>query len=230
MLCFLTTGDGPEALKEAVSYFGGKVRVLKVPHHGNSCSKSNAQAVKSAGCTLAYETNVEAKGAGTTGFTAYGSRRLVQQGVKVLMQDADITMTASSGKLAVKQAGKGWTFDVPYDGKPAVLYRVRRSWDDTASQIGAYSVLENAKAAADKKGAEYAVFDPDGKEIYRPRVVPYLIRLKESRMIRSGPGDQYLKTGRETGAGVFTIIEEKDGYGKLKSGLGWVSLPYAEKL
>ena len=119
---------------------------------------------------------------------------------------------------------------MPYDGKPAVLYRVRRSWDDAASQIGAYSVLDNAKAAANKKGAEYAVFDPDGKEIYRPRAVPYLIRLKESRVIRSGPGDQYPKTGRETGAGVFTITEEKNGYGRLKSGLGWVDLPYAEKL
>lgn len=42
-------------------------------------------------------------------------------------------------------------------------YRVRKSWADAASQIGAYKVLENAKAAC-KPG--YAVFDANGREIY----------------------------------------------------------------
>ena len=30
--------------------------------------------------------------------------------------------------------------------------------------------------------------------------------------------------------GVYTIIEEKDGWGRLKSGAGWISLNYTEKL
>ena len=116
-LRFLTTGDGPNELKEAIAYFGDKVYILKVPHHGNSCSMSNAQAARKAGCVIAYETNIETKGPGTTGFTAYGARRLVEQGVKVLMQDTDLIMTATAGKLTVRQGGKTWTFDVPYDGK-----------------------------------------------------------------------------------------------------------------
>lgn len=43
-------------------------------------------------------------------------------------------------------------------------------------------------------------------------------------------------TGAYTGKGVFTIIEEKagtgstKGWGKLKSGAGWVSLDYCVKL
>ena len=43
------------------------------------------------------------------------------------------------------------------------IYRVRKSWNDSASQIGAYSSLENAKAAC-KSG--YYVFDSKGNVVY----------------------------------------------------------------
>ena len=43
------------------------------------------------------------------------------------------------------------------------LYRVRLSWDDPKSQIGAYADLENAKAAC-KDG--YTVYDSNGKAVY----------------------------------------------------------------
>ena len=46
------------------------------------------------------------------------------------------------------------------------LYRVRKSKDDAKSQIGAYSVLENAKEACDKAGNGYHVFDKDYKIVY----------------------------------------------------------------
>lgn len=45
------------------------------------------------------------------------------------------------------------------------LYRVRKSWGDAASQLGAFSVLDNAKALADKNPG-YAVFDENGKQVY----------------------------------------------------------------
>ena len=43
------------------------------------------------------------------------------------------------------------------------LYRVRKSWSDAKSQIGAFSSLENAKKACK---AGYAVFDSSGKQVY----------------------------------------------------------------
>jgi hypothetical protein len=49
---------------------------------------------------------------------------------------------------------------------PKVLYRVRKSWKDAASQKGAYSVLENAKKCCDQAGSGYYVFDGDGKVVY----------------------------------------------------------------
>ena len=44
-------------------------------------------------------------------------------------------------------------------------YRVRKTWKDTKSQVGAYRVLKNAKVAADKNPGTY-VFTNDGVAIY----------------------------------------------------------------
>jgi hypothetical protein len=51
------------------------------------------------------------------------------------------------------------------------VYRVRKSWDDSKSQIGAYKKLENAIASADKRKSEgYKVFDWNGECVYTPAV------------------------------------------------------------
>ena len=47
----------------------------------------------------------------------------------------------------------------------AGYYRVRKNWKDSKSQIGAYRVLANAKAAADKNPGTF-VFSNDGIAIY----------------------------------------------------------------
>lgn len=54
--------------------------------------------------------------------------------------------------------------------------------------------------------------------------------------IRKGPGTNYSKTGKHTGKGTFTIAETKSGagsakgWGKLKSGAGWISLDFAKRV
>ena len=52
------------------------------------------------------------------------------------------------------------------------LYRVRTSWGNASSQIGAYKSLENAKAAC---SAGYTVYDKDGKAVYTNKVVSYAV-------------------------------------------------------
>ena len=46
------------------------------------------------------------------------------------------------------------------------VYRVRKSWDNPQSQIGAYTNMNNAKAAVDKIGQGYHVYDANGNEVY----------------------------------------------------------------
>ena len=70
-------------------------------------------------------------------------------------------MYARMGDLASKvTAALGGT---PSEQKQ--LYRVRKTWSDSKSQKGAYRVLANAKACADKNPG-YSVFDSDGKAVY----------------------------------------------------------------
>ena len=45
------------------------------------------------------------------------------------------------------------------------LYRVRKSWADSKSQIGAFKDLNNAKKCADSNKG-YSVFDNNGKKVY----------------------------------------------------------------
>lgn len=47
---------------------------------------------------------------------------------------------------------------------PNDYYRVRKSWDDVSSQVGAYHYLGNAKFTASRTGLN--VYSPDGKKVY----------------------------------------------------------------
>ena len=209
-----------------------------------------------------------------------------------------------------------------------VIYRVRKDWSKPNTQIGAYSVLENAIKACSEAGPEYKVFDEKGKVVYpevrveeeknpetggvviipvpqpkpepEPEKDPYelkildVIKLKEHavwtnkkkvpnwvknstlyvRKIKANGeiGISVFKTGlitgyiekdqidfpevkvnyvvkileklnvREKPDGVsaiktvlsknsaYTIIAEKNGFGKLKSGIGWINLAYTKRI
>ena len=119
-------------------------------------------------------------------------------------------------------------------------YRVRKSWADAKSQKGAFKVLANAKKCADENPG-YSVYDESGKAVYGGSesgnvFSPYLVQVSITDLnIRKGPGTNYGKTGKYTGKGVFTIVEEAAGqgasrWGRLKSGAGWISLDYTHKI
>lgn len=51
------------------------------------------------------------------------------------------------------------------------MYRVRKTWADVASQIGAYKDLDSAKALADARAKDgYEVYDNSGKVAHTPKV------------------------------------------------------------
>ena len=121
------------------------------------------------------------------------------------------------------------------------FYRVRKNWEDPKTQIGAYRVFDYAKRAC-KEG--YKVFNSVGKVVYEPgsnnkpqETESFLVRITVSDLrIRRGPGIDYAFTGSYTGPGTFTIVEVKkglgsgSGWGKLKSGAGWVALDYCTRV
>ena len=73
--------------------------------------------------------------------------------------------------------------------------------------------------------------------VRKKAALPFFVRVDIARLnIRTGPGTNYSLTGKYTGKGVFTIVEvsngtgSNSGWGKLKSGAGWISLDYTTKL
>ena len=195
------------------------------------------------------------------------------------------------------------------------MYRVRKSWEDAKSQVGAYSKLENAKNACDKAGAEYEVYNSKGVAVYpekevdnnnsvtitkiekgdelklkanatysngreipsfvfnkklyartdedkngnvtistlktgavtgivhksmlmpynaseiEPGFTTYLVKVTADVLnVRSGPGTRHKIVTQVRQGQVYTIIGESDGWGKLKSGAGWISLEFVKKL
>lgn len=85
------------------------------------------------------------------------------------------------------------------------------------------------------------MFDADGKIVYEPKAaesavkVQFLVKVSISDLnIRKGPGTDYGRV-QFCPPGVYTIMEVKAGqgssagWGKLKSGAGWISLDYVKK-
>ena len=103
-------------------------------------------------------------------------------------------------------SGGGSTTTTP-TGK--TLYRVRKSWSDAKSQIGAFSVLANAKSLVDKNPS-YKVFDESGKVVYEKGSTstafkPYTVRVTATDLyIRKGAGTNYSANGFIR-PGVYTI-------------------------
>lgn len=63
------------------------------------------------------------------------------------------------------------------------------------------------------------------------REVNYKVRVIEPPVeYRNGPGIQYKLNGTINTSGVYTIVKEYDGWGKLKSGAGWIYLENVNKL
>lgn len=163
---------------------------------------------------------------------------------------ADVTALLKAEDVPVTEAPEPQT---PTDTTPAEkltsgYYRVRKEWSDSKSQVGAYRILANAKKIADANPG-YSVFDPDGKAVYTATIastlepaketvkVPFHVRVDIGNLnIRKGAGTNYAVTGRYTGRGTFTITQvlsgagSTAGWGKLKSGAGWISLDYCTRI
>lgn len=121
------------------------------------------------------------------------------------------------------------------------LYRVRKTWADAKSQLGAYSQLANAKAMVDKNRG-YSVFDGNGNVVYAGKTATttaftaYKVKVTADVLnIRKGAGTNYGTNGAIRDKGVYTIVAEASGtgatkWGKLKSEAGWISLDYTKKV
>ena len=155
----------------------------------------------------------------------------------ILLNDGHHTATNVTVGKKVKDQWKP-TSATPVTPVPVTTkyYRVRKSWAEKYSQIGAFTVFQNARNCVDANPG-YAAFDDNGNQVY-PAVAqefkPYLVKVSISDLnYRKGPSTSYESYGYIP-VGVYTIVDEQDGWGLLKAYAdqrnGWISLAYAKKL
>ena len=70
-----------------------------------------------------------------------------------------------------------------------------------------------------------------GEEPGQPAGLPRKVRVASAGLnVRSGPGTEHRVNMTIRDQGVYTIVEEREGWGRLKSGAGWISLYYTRDI
>ena len=156
-------------LQKIRDHFGKAITI----NSGYRCATHNKNVGGSSG---SYHTKGQAADIAVDGVKPIEVARYAEElgilGIGLYETDADgyfvhiDTRTAKSFWYGQKQAART-TFKAE---EKKVLYRVRKTWADAKSQIGAYYEIANAKEACDKAGKDYYVFDEAGKVVY-PEVV-----------------------------------------------------------
>ena len=115
-------------------------------------------------------------------------------------------MYSRMGDLAQKVTAllSGETIDSSASVTQKTYYRVRKSWPDAKSQIGAYEILENAK---NNCPVGYTVYDSNGKAVYTP-VAPITSGMQSSQITGSE---------KEKASQILDIIHKCDNSGILYS-------------
>lgn len=102
------------------------------------------------------------------------------------------------------------------DGKYSIMSAVDRKY------------LQLAAAPVSEKPVEPI---PEKAEPESETFKSYIVSITASLLnYRSGPGMNYSIKGQVKRGGAYTIVEEQNGWGKLKSGAGWIALEYTKKI
>ena len=178
------------------------------------------------------------KGIGWAAGAGYGEKILT-----VLNKITGISASAETTQTVKNMSGY---VEVIYKGSDGLNVRKTPAMGDNVSQVvygGVYTVTgisadgewyrlkSGGYITTNKKYVSYRR-QLESNEDFKP----YKVRVAIADLnIRKGPGTNYAKTGKYTGKGTFTIVEERigqgsaKGWGKLKSKAGWIALDYVTK-
>lgn len=114
-----------------------------------------------------------------------------------------VGLSMGAFRTAVANALKGGV-DVP-DAEEVKYYRIRKTWKDASSQLGAYESLELAKEACPYL---YSVFDWNGKSVYKNKTKP---------KVGTQASDFKGLTESQAAAKILEIVHDTDKSGILTS-------------
>ena len=154
-------------------------------------------------------------GIGTTGGGVAGhSFPDAQTGIRAQIQH----LKAYATKDVLKNPCVDPRYSLVAKGSAPTVEGLSGKW--AASKDYAANILAVYKAAAAFKGGASS----------STAKFPYTVKVTATALnVRKGPGTGYAITTAIRDKGVYTIVEEQNGWGRLKSGAGWISLAYTEK-
>lgn len=118
---------------------------------------------------------------------------------------------------------------VYYNGKQIPDWVKKKTWivDEIKGDRAVINKSSDGKnAIASPVNVKYLT----AKTVSTPSFKSYTVVVNTSALnIRKGPGMDNPVSGIIRDRGTYTIVEEKNGWGKLKSGAGWISLAYCKK-
>lgn len=183
------------------------------------------------------------QGKGWASGAGYGKKILII--LKGIIGDAGSGNPGGNGDQPI-QPLSGYV-KVFYKGKDGLNVRKAPCMGDNVDQVvydGIYTVV-GISADGEWYKLKSGLYLTTGKEYVQfmeslPGESSYMVKVGIPDLnIRKGPGTDHARTGKFTGAGVFTIVEEADGAGAGKWGLlksyqkkrdGWIALDFATRI
>lgn len=153
--------------------------------------------------------------------------------------DIQIINTESKRVVMGEAIAKGIlkTLGIADSAPVATTTPTTKSVEEVAKEViaGKYGNGEARKIALKNAGYDYAAVQARVNEIVSgsktSSFTAYKVKVTTSALnIRSGAGTNNKVVGVIRDRGVYTIVDEKSGWGKLKSGAGWISLKYCKKI
>ena len=152
--------------------------------------------------------------------------------VKVIISDLNMRKSASMSGAVIGQTGKG-TFTIT---------QVSGEWGKLKSNgywiyLGSSEYCTIGKTVATSTTKTNTTTTAKTKETTNKTTTskttskPYKVKVTADVLnIRNGAGTNYAIVGTIQDQGIYTIVETKGTWGKLKSGAGWISLNYTKKV
>ena len=134
--------------------------------------------------------------------------------VKVIVNDLNIRTVPSMSAKVVGTTGKG----------VFTIVKTQDGWGLLKSNAG-WIYIDNPKYVTKMSGSP-----APSAPAAAPASNEYQVKVKVNLNIRRGAGVKYGICGVITDKGVYTIVETKGNWGKLKSGKGWICLDYTTRV
>ena len=113
-LLYFTTGDGPDDIAKMCEREKIKPVLIKIPHHGNACSRTPATWLKNHGCLYCWDNDYSTK---ITDFLQTGREDCIAVKMKYFSCHGDINMIACNGTMYIYKDNSYYAYKVPYKGK-----------------------------------------------------------------------------------------------------------------